>query len=36
MTSTTIGMALPTFITEYGEGKKIDIVGTLSHNFLKD
>ena len=34
MTTTTVGMALPQFKEEYGEGKAIDVVGTVSHDFM--
>ena len=30
LTSTTVGMALPSFKEEYGEGKPLDLLGTLS------
>lgn len=31
LTTSTIGMALPSFKEEYGEGKPIDIISTISH-----
>ena len=34
LTTTTIGMAIPSFKEEHGEGKPIDIVGTTSHDFI--
>jgi len=34
MTTTTIGMAIPQFKEEYGEGRPIDIVLTPSHEFM--
>lgn len=34
MTTTTIGMAIPSFKEEYGEGKPIDLVLTSSHEFM--
>ena len=36
LTSTTVGIAVPSFKEEFGEGKKIDLVGTLSHEFFTD
>jgi hypothetical protein len=36
LTTTSVGMAIPSFKTEYGEGKMIDVVGTLSHDFISD
>ncbi len=36
MTTTSLGMVLPSIKEEYGEGKKVDVVGTLSHEFLQD
>ena len=35
-TSTTVGLAIPSFKEEYGEDKKVDIVGSLSHEFFTD
>ena len=35
-TSTTVGLAVPSFVEEYGEGKKIDMVGTISNEFITD
>ena len=35
-TSTTIGLAIPSFKEEYGEDKKVDIVGSMSHEFFTD
>lgn len=34
LTTTTIGLVLPSFKDDYGEGKSIDLVGTLSHDFI--
>ena len=34
LTTTTIGMVMPAFKEDYGEGKPIDIVGTASHDFI--
>lgn len=34
MTTTTLGMALPAFKEDFGEGKPVDVVGTLSHDFI--
>jgi hypothetical protein len=34
LTTTTIGMAIPQFKEEYGEGRPIDIVLTPSHEFM--
>ena len=36
LTTTTIGMVLPSFKEEYGEGKMIDLVGTFSQSFFSD
>ena len=36
MTTTTIGMAIPQFKEEYGEGRPIDIVLTPSHEFMTE
>jgi hypothetical protein len=36
LTTSTLGMALPNFKTDYPEGTPIDIVGTLSHDFIQD
>ena len=36
LTSTNLGMAIPSFAEEYGTDKKIDVVGTLSHEFFTD
>lgn len=36
LTTTSVGMAIPSFKAEYGEGKMIDVVGTLSHDFISD
>ena len=36
LTSTNIGVGIPSFIEEYGDGKQIDLVGTLSHEFFTD
>jgi hypothetical protein len=34
LTTTTIGMALPSFKEEYGEGKPVDLIATLYHDFI--
>jgi hypothetical protein len=34
LTTTTVGMALPAFKDEFGEGKAIDIISTLYHDFI--
>lgn len=34
MTTTSLGMALPQFKEEYGDGRPFDVVGTLSHDFM--
>jgi len=34
LTTTSIGMILPSFKDDYGDGKAIDLVGTLSHDFF--
>ena len=34
MTTSTIGMVLPAFKEDFGDGKNIDLVGTLSHDFI--
>lgn len=31
LTTSTIGMALPAFKEEYGEGKAVDIISSISH-----
>lgn len=36
MTTSSIGMILPSFKEDYGEGKPIDLIGTLSHMFVAD
>ena len=36
LTSSNIGVAIPSFTEEYGENKKIDVIGTLSHEFFSD
>jgi hypothetical protein len=36
LTTTTIGMILPSFKEEFGESKSIDLVGTLAHDFIAD
>jgi len=36
LTTTTLGMVLPNFKEEYGEGRPLDLVGTLSHDFITD
>lgn len=34
LTSTTLGMVLPQFKEEYGEGRPLDLVGTAAHDFI--
>lgn len=34
LTSTTLGMVVPSFKEEYGDSRPIDVVGTLSHDFM--
>lgn len=36
LSTSTVGMLLPGFEKEYGENKNIDIVGTLSHEYIQD
>lgn len=36
LTTTTVGTVLPQFTEEYGEGKKLDLVLTPSHEFFLD
>ena len=36
LTSTNIGVAVPSFKEEYGDGKHIDLIGTLSHEFFAE
>ena len=36
MTTSTIGMVLPAFKEDFGDGKNIDLVATLSHDFISD
>lgn len=36
LTTSTVGMALPSFKDEYGEGKAVDIISTISHKELSD
>jgi hypothetical protein len=36
LTTTTVGTVLPQFTEEYGEGKKLDLVITPSHEFFAD
>ena len=36
LTTSTLGMVLPSFKEDYGEGKPVDLIGTLSHDFLTD
>jgi hypothetical protein len=35
LTTTTLGMVMPSFKEEYGEGRPIDLVGTVSHDFME-
>jgi hypothetical protein len=34
LTTTTLGMALPSFTEEFGENKALDVIGTLQHEFI--
>jgi hypothetical protein len=34
LTTTTLGLAIPSYKEEYGDGKPIDLVGTASHSFI--
>ena len=34
LTTTTVGLAIPSFKEEYGENKPIDLVLTASHDFI--
>jgi len=36
MTSTTIGMAIPSFKEQYGENRPVDVVLTASHEYMTD
>ena len=36
LTTSTVGMILPSFKEDYGEGKPIDLIGTLSYMFVND
>ena len=36
LTSTNIGVAIPSFKEEYGDNKPVDLVGTVSHEFFSD
>lgn len=36
LTTSTVGMILPSFKEDYGEGKPIDLIGTLSHDFIAE
>lgn len=36
LTTTTVGTVLPQFTEEYGEGKKLDLVLTPSHEFFQE
>jgi len=36
LTTTTVGLALPSFKEDFGEGKSIDLVATLSHKFIEE
>lgn len=36
LTTTTLGLGLPSFKEDYGEGKSIDLVGTLSHDYISE
>lgn len=34
LTTSTLGLALPNFKTDYPEGSPVDVIGTLSHEFF--
>lgn len=36
LSTTTMGLAIPSFKEEFGDGKRIDFIGTLSHSFISD
>ncbi len=36
LTTTTFGMAIPSFKEEYGEGKALDIISTVSHKEITE
>lgn len=36
LTTTTLGMLLPAFKEEFGDAKPVDLIGTLSHEFIAD
>ena len=36
LSTSTVGYAIPSFKQEYGENRNIDIVGSLSHEFISD
>jgi len=36
MTSTNVGLVLPEIKEEFGEGKMLDVMFSLSHNLIKD
>lgn len=36
LTTTTLGMILPSFKEDYGENRMVDLVGTLSNSFIEE
>lgn len=36
LTTTTVGMAMPTFKEEYGENKNIDVIFTISNDWIEE
>ena len=36
MTTTSVGMLLPSFKEDFGENRMVDIVGTLSKSFISE
>lgn len=36
LTTTTVGLVVPSFKEQYGDNKPLDVVLTASHDFMKD
>lgn len=36
LTTSTVGMVLPSFKEDFGEGRPIDVIGTLSHELFTE
>lgn len=36
LTTSTVGMAIPSFKEEYGEGKALDIISTINHDAISE